>query len=525
MQWLDTIFAHCEALPDHPALETMQADGTARRYTRAELLGAVAYWIGQLGQCERTGTHPLKVGLVTRNGPEWVVADLALLAAGAVEVPVPLAFSSDQALHLLESVDLCLVDERGAERLQEWFAQAARPCPAIRMIDLDALPAPVAGLRRPTLPAGEAVCKIIHTSGTTSRPKGVMIRGAGLDQLLASLRRRVPTGRYARYLSIVPLSLLIEQVTAVYMTLLDGGTVVFLPRQVPLLGEAGGSTRTVLEYLPRAAPSAMTLPPSMVEALLVACRQQPDEDPAARNARLFGTSDAAFLACGGAPVAPVILEELRQFGIPVYEGYGLSENSSVVSWNAPDCFKPGTVGKPLDHVSVRLSDDGELLIKSASLFAGYANADPSSCEVDADGWLHTGDLAQIDRDGFLRIFGRKKNLIITANGRNVSPEWVESAYKSLDCVEQAVLYGDGLDELSALFVLAPGTDAQWARKAIHEFGLLRLSEVERVNRIYVVPSTPAFYATYFTVTGRPRRELIWEYIHTFKHQEDPCLTV
>ena len=515
MKQLEAAFAGFATTPSAPMVEVLAGAAPARAFNRGQMLRAAASIAEMLRQRQNALGRPLKVGLVMQNSPEWVAADMALLAVGAVEVPVPLAFAAAQALHLLQGIDLCLVDVRGAARLRAWHAATAdgsTPMPELLSVALDTLLLQPSSRLRFQLRDEHHVGKIIHTSGTTSQPKGVRIRLNGLDALLASLRRRIAPGHFGRYLSVVPLSLLIEQVTAVYMTLLDGGTIVFPPPEVPLLGESGATAGNMLAQLKAARPTALTLPPSMVEALLASCHAVAAEPAAMRSQRLFGCTRAPFIACGGAPTAPAVLAELATMGIPVFEGYGLSENSSVVAWNSPDCFKPGTVGKPLDHVTVRLAPDGELLIKSRSMFDGYAGTDPSSCEIDAEGWLHTGDIAEMDHQGFLRVFGRKKNLIITANGRNVSPEWVESRYKSLDCVEQAVIFGDGLTRLHGYFVIAPGASPVDARRRIEALGQAQLSDVERVDCAVVERSSRGLYERLFTVTGRPRRELIWQHM-------------
>lgn len=553
MRLLEQIDALHAQAPDATMVEVLGDDGlVSRSYTRGQVHGAVLRLAARLDALAAGGAvlglRSAKVGLVMKNSPEWVVADLALLRAGQVEVPVPLAFAAEQALYLLDGVDVCLVDRDGQTRLKAWLASAptGTRLPAMWRVDVDDLlaqPLPGGSLALDLGDgdgddgAGQArafddddVCKTIHTSGTTSRPKGVRIRQAGLAALMASLRERIEPGHYRRYLSLVPLSLLIEQVTAAYMTFLEGGTLVFLPPSQPLLGESGATTRGILPWLKASRATALTLPPAMVETLLAACRAHPGEAVAARCERLFGHDEPAFIACGGAPTAPAVLAELRRFGIPVYEGYGLSENSSVVAWNAPGCFKAGTVGRPLGHVRVKLADDGELLVWSTSLFAGYAGSDPSSCEVDADGWLHTGDVGAIDAEGFIRVFGRKKNVIITANGRNVSPEWVESRYKSLDCVDQAVVFGDGLEALHGYFVIHPAFTPAQARAQIIDFGLAHLSDVERVDHIVTAPAQPALYERCFTVTGRPRRDVIWRDMqqpdtdtHAKTREEETCL--
>ena len=453
-----------------------------------------------------------RVGLLCGNSPEWIVADLALLSSGLVEIPVPLAFTADQAAGLLATAELCLVDAAGAARLEQWSAAAVLP-PGCRVerLDVDGLIA-AGGPRRDApraLPDG--ICKIIHTSGTTSRPKGVLIRRRALDALLESLERCVEPGTFDRYVSLVPLSLLVEQVTALYMVARTGGTIVLLPPSAPLLGTEGDAARSVLPFIRAARPTVLVAPPVMIETFASELAAHPEAASVAGRSRLlFGGDAAPFVACGGAPIARETLQALDDAGIPVYEGYGLSENSSVVAWNTRAARRIGTVGRPLAHVRVRLAPDGELLVRSASLFAGYTTGDPSACALDADGWLRTGDYAEIDADGYVRILGRKKNVIITSAGRNVSPEWTEARYKTLPAVIDAVVFGDGLDVLHGLFVVDPAHDLDCAARQIDAFAATHLSEVERVQRAHLVHAGSDLYANCFTVTGRPMRDRIRE---------------
>ncbi|KYF71663.1 AMP-binding protein [Sorangium cellulosum] len=509
MRLIDHIVAVGEARPDAVMVEVLDAAPGARRSHRwREMLDAVSALRAWLIDKQGAAGGGLRVGLVMANSPEWVAADLALLLSGSVEVPIPLAFSAAQARSLLEHVDLCLVDGPGQARLRGW-AEAGVAAPRCVPVDVDALsrrggPRDLTPRRRQ-----DFICKIIHTSGTTSAPKGVKIRALGVDDLVEALRREVRPGTYARYLSMVPLSLLIEQVTGIYMTLSDGGTLVLLSPPSLLLGTPGTTAKAILPYLRLARPSAMTLPPAMVEAIDGSC-QATDKRGEALFQQLFGRDEPAFIGCGGAPIAPDVLSRLARRGLPVYEGYGLSENSSVATWNVPGKARIGTVGRPLEHVEVKLGADGELLIRSSSLFAGYTSADPSSCVVDPEGWLHTGDIAEIDGDGFVRITGRKKNLIITASGRNVSPAWVESRYRSLDFVEEAVIFGDRLEKIHGLFLVEDHVDPAAARAAIDDFGRRHLSEVERAAEIVVLKSTPELHRHCFTITGRPIRAELWK---------------
>ncbi|MFI0712498.1 AMP-binding protein [Streptomyces inhibens] len=489
-----------------PLIEVLGEDGApARTFSYQEVTRRAADLAERIGPGDG---RPLRIGVICGNTPEFVVADLALVAARAIEVPVPLAFSAEQAAGLLEETDLCVVDAAGRERLTQWGRERVlRPdCEVLPLSTDEPVPSAPLVLSPTGISHAEWECKVIHTSGTTSRPKGVRIRAEALDALLRSLRSVMPRGAFARYLSVVPFSLLIEQVTGLYMVLLDGGTLVLMPPGRALVGTAAAAAGDSLPYVAASRPTAMVATPALVDAFATAA------DRAAAGGRavapaLFGTPDAPLICCGGAPVHPELLRRLEDHGLPVHEGYGLSENSSVVSWNTPAARRLGTVGRPLPHVRVRLADDGELLVNSTSLFAGYTRDDPSSLILDADGWLRTGDLAQIDTDGFISITGRKKNVIITAAGRNVAPEWVEAQYAQLPFVRAVAVIGDGLDALHGLFLVDESTDLAAAAVAVREFGAAHLSEVERVAVPHLV-ADGRLYRRFFTVTGRPMRAAV-----------------
>ncbi|MFF1410638.1 AMP-binding protein [Streptomyces sp. NPDC058289] len=502
--------------------------GTTAAWSYREIIGAALVWAGRLERWAEEHGRAARVGLLAENSPEWVVADLALLFGGAVEIPVPTAFTAEQAASLLETADICLVDDSGARALERWTESTAiavlpAGCP-VTPVDLPELlsGAPAAG-PLPEVPAQDAVVKVIHTSGTTSAPKGVRIRRHGLDELLTSLRARIRPADFERYLSVVPLSLLIEQVAGLYMPFLTGGSVSFLPPGTALVGTAADAGPRMLTLLRQARPTALVVPPTVAALFLALCDEQPGESVQERHQRIFGHDGPVFIACGGAPVPAEVLQRLDAYGLAVHEGYGLSENSSVVSWNVPGEVRFGTVGRPLDHVQVELAEDGELLIHSTSLFAGYTREDPSSVVVDEQGRLHTGDLAEIDEDGYLRITGRKKSMVITASGRNVSPEWVESRYRELGFIREAAVVADGLEQVHGLFVVDAGLDHATARRRIDEFGRERLSGIERAAVIHLMPEDDPGYATCFTVTGRPRRDVVRAHvlrIHSEPHHSE-----
>ncbi|MBC0856494.1 AMP-binding protein [Pantoea stewartii] len=448
-----------------------------------------------------------QVGIVMGNTPEWVLADIALLLADLIEVPVPLAFSGEQAAFLLQNCQAVLTDTTGEHRLAEWQANGLQLQSVVLPLTLGEIPShDESVVIRPADSAQDGVIKIIHTSGTTSQPKGVMIRRHGLDALVESLWQRAQPNDYQRYLNLVPLSLLIEQVTALYMPLTSGGAVVMPPADMPPLGHPGVIAAQRLSIICAARPSAMTLTPAMVEAL--AERAVSHGNRPGLIVALFGQDEAPLLAAGGAPVTAEVLQALNDCGIPVYQGYGLSENSSVVTWNARGDNRIGTVGKPLSHVEVKIADDGELCLRSSSFFAGYSSEDPSSCTIDDEGWLHTGDLATQDVDGFISIVGRKKTLIITANGRNISPEWLESAYRTIPGVLQVIVYGDRQQFLGGLFMVDDMCKASGIRQAIASYAREHLSEIEFIPEPVLVPHSVEIMAQLFTVTGRPRRSAV-----------------
>ncbi len=509
--WVIEDVLYDPANADRTLIEVLSpGGGVARKYSYGAMTCGATALVERLSSLKNglrsNKGEALRVGVVCGNTPAFVMADLACLIGRAVEVPVPLAFSRAQAESLLGRVDVCLVDDEGAARLEAWGEDLLPSDSTILPVNPDQLIA-LASDTEAVAPAsvggdGDWICKVIHTSGTTSRPKGVRIRALGLNALLCSLRDEMPKGAFRRYLSTVPLSLLIEQVTGLYMVLLHGGTLVQLPPSVPLVGTTMGAAAKVMPFLRASRPTALVATPSLVEEVRREARGLKKEDIAQE---IFGSARVPLICCGGAPIEPAVLTELDEMGIPVYEGYGLSENGSVVTWNRPDARRFGTVGKPLPHVRVRIADDGEVLVKSTSLFAGYTVDDPSSCVVDQDGWLHTGDIGELDGDGFLKLTGRKKNVIITSAGRNVAPEWVEAEYATLPFVRAVAVVGNHLPALHGLFLVDPGQNLDEARAMISEFGAKNLSEVERVGVAHIRHGREDIYRRFFTVTGRPMR--------------------
>ena len=439
-----------------------------------------------------------RIGIVARNSANWVVADIACLLGGFTAVPLPMAFSKAQAEHLATTCDGFLVDAAGIKTLRDKWDIAID---ATKIIDLDTVKAPGAALR-PREVSAHDVCKVIHTSGTTSQPKGVKITLEALQQTLGSLCKVMPAHAHQRYLSMVPLSLLLEQVTAIYLPLLRGGTVHFLPETCPLLGEPGASPDDLIDTMLNVRPTAVTVPPVVIDRL---AKRVADPDKHSSEVMAYWKS-GVHITCGGAKVSPETLTFLASHGIAVYQGYGLSENTSVVSVNTAEHQRIGSVGKPLEHVQVRIATDHTIEVLSTSLFSGYVSADPSSCSFTEDGWLDTGDLGRLDDDGFLFVMGRKKNVLCLPNGRNVCPEQVETDLKEFSGVREAVVFLDEADGLIALIIGDPDLNAQRLSQWTHS----AFSDIERPAVLWSMPMTDPSIAPFFTVTGRPKRADIAE---------------
>ncbi|WP_096087412.1 AMP-binding protein [Agaribacterium haliotis] len=538
MNFLEQILTSAQTHAEQPALSVIDDEGeNLVVYSYQELMLAASVLLRRLKKLPNNGEASLRIGLLAGNGPAWVVADLALLLANMVEVPMPLAFTKETAANLIAATDFFLVDEKGRARLQQWGLEKDKK--NALLVDIDALLCDadtdaLSYLQRQQPPKlVDWVCKIIHTSGTTNLPKGVKIRYQGLDSVLQSLSERSTASHHQRALSLVPLSLLIEQVSVVYMSLMQGGTLVFSSPNARLLGEKGISAEQCLQRIANAKASVLTLTPALVDALAQKAKElccsfienesagnSADKNTTKRlNKMLFGVEQTPLIACGGAPVSSESLAFLQKHGVSIYEGYGLSENSSVVCWNSAEANRLGSVGKALSHVQLKLAGDGELLVKSSSLFAGYSQLDPSACDVDQDGWLSTGDIAYIDDDDFVFIRGRKKHVIITANGRNVSPEWLEVSLCCQQGVNNAVIVGDGLQKLYALVVTEPETDLAVLHTQLERYGREFMSDIERPDEYVFLRADDARLSECWTITGRPRRDHIKDLVISLTRKE------
>ena len=470
---------------DNPLLEAIAAHACRRPSTEAISTAHIALSYAEVMaeiQCLQDSMNGRVTGLLIDNSPAWVLLDLATQATGVACVPLPEFFSDDQLRHIIATT--------GMDRI--YTDQPAR-IKAILGADRDTQ-IHIAGQRiscfvlqshgRPT-----TTDKITFTSGTTAEPRGVCLDQASMLKVATALAGALAAGPDDRFLSLLPLATLLENIS-VHAALLAGGSVHLPGTQ----GSGVGVTYLDIERLCRCIsenrPGMLVLVPQMLKVLLGAVDngwRAPDS--------------LRFIAVGGAAVAPTLLQKARDQGLPVYEGYGLSEACSVVSLNLPGNNRPGSVGKPLPHVRLRIANDGEILVGGALLQSYLGEEDHT------DTFWPTGDLGYLDDDGFLFLEGRKGNRMITAYGRNLSPEWPERELLAQKAIAQALVLGDARPFNSALIVAMPGATCAQVERAVAEANL-RLPEYARITRWHICTHAFTTGEGELSTNGRPRRAII-----------------
>ena len=473
---------------ERPAAEALRAAGTSLSYVGlAAEIGALAARLE--GAC---------VGLLLDNGPAWVVADLAAMERGLRCVPLPTFFSQQQLRHAIHDagVDIVLTDqvERISQlvpvRSREMFSVAGS---VVALLAIDAARAPI-------VPRGTV--KVTYTSGSTGEPRGVCLSAAAVTDKAAALATASGASPADRSLCLMPLSTLLENIGGVYSPLLIGATCcVPSMREIGLSGSGELHVPSLLRSLRNYRPSSVIVVPQMLRALVEAVEH---------GAQL--PCSLRFIAVGGAPVSVTLLRRAARAGLPVFEGYGLSEAASVVTLNHPGELRIGSVGRPLPGIAVSIADDGEILLYGEDMFLGYLGGEDRG---GSRTWP-TGDLGHVDEDGYVYVTGRKKHIFITANGRNVSPEWVERELLAQPAIGQAAVFGEGMAGNVALLVPVPGADRGAIANAVQETNR-HLPDYARVSRFSVAEPFTVSNGQ-LTGTGRVRRDAI---ASAYAHQFEP----
>jgi long-chain acyl-CoA synthetase len=414
------------------------------------------------------------LGLMLTNRPELNLVDLAALHLGATPFSVYNTSTPEQIEFLFANAGNRIVVTEPAF-LDTILATRERGAAidAIVLVEGDAAgTTPLAELERSGAPdfdferawravRPDDVATLIYTSGTTGPPKGVELTHANLLAQVRAVLDRLPTTPGGVNVSYLPSAHIADRWSAHYQGLICLGF------EIVCIADP----RTVAVHLPAVRPTTWGSVPRIWEKLKAALEAQGVTDPralseearAAIRAKL-GLDRVEYLVGGAAPVPVEVLEFFRDLDLPICELWGMSETSCCATINPQHDNRIGTVGPPLRGVELRLADDGELLVKSELVMRGYRNDPERTAEaIDPDGWLHTGDVAEIDEDGYVRIVDRKKELIINAAGKNMSPANIEARLKtSHPLIGQAVAIGDRRPYNVALIVLDPDGSAAFA---------------------------------------------------------------
>jgi len=469
---------------EHPDVCALWGDGPGLTY--AELDSEI-----RVRQRWLRDAHAGVIALALKNGPRALIWDLAVLFEGLACMALPPFFSTSQRRYCLEQSQADVVIAEPDDDFEEdgfyrdsifWLRKTKQTSP---------------------LPAGTA--KLTFTSGTTGTPKGVCLSADSVLTVARELYRASIAKNPRHHLSLLPLSILLENIGC-YAALYAGATL-SVPSQnaLGIQGASGVDMPRLLNVLNSRRPDSMILVPQLLLMLVTAC-----------EVGAFDPRALSFVAVGGAKVSLELLLRAEAAGIPVYEGYGLSECASVVTLNRPEANRPGSVGKPLPHLQVALADDGEVLISGAPML-GYLGDDKPLPK-----WWPTGDLGEFDAQGYLYLQGRKKHQFVTSFGRNVNPEWVEAELTQRGNIGQAFVYGEAMAHNHALLwpLHAETTDLQitqavtQANEALPDYA--RVHGWTRLEHPFTTTNGMA------TANGRLRREVILtQYRH---HFADPLQT-
>ena len=511
-----TLLRRAAAHPDRIALRHKDL-GIWREYSWRDY----AQWVAR----QARAFHALgvargdRVAILADNRPEWVVGDMALQAIGAVVVGVYSTSPSAEVEYVLahsESV-VCVVEDE--EQLDK-IVQVRDQLPALRHVvvmeprgvralgtdprllsiaDFEQLGAgaTVDELREWVAQVDpNAVAILVYTSGTTGPPKGAMLRHSNLEASGEAFTSVLGWQEGEEILSYLPLCHILERLLSTILPLRCGVTVNF-----------GGGGESLAQDLRDVQPHRFIGVPRVWEKILASidikmrdaswlkrknydiwlahgrriARKVLSRTPLTSLDRLtyalgwlllyrplrhhFGLSRVKLAGSGAAPIAPTVLEFFWAIGVKICEGYGMTENTAIATFTAPDDVRIGKVGRSYAGSEIRIADDGEILTRGPGTFAGYFKNEAATREaIDAEGWLHTGDVGTLDADGFLTITDRKKDILITAGGKNVSPSWIENALKVSPWVREAIVIGDKRKYLVALIGIELDTVGDWATR-------------------------------------------------------------
>ena len=518
-----------------------------------------------------------RVAILSETRPEWTLVDCGALLAGAVVVPVYQTNSPEECEYVLGHSGARAVVCEDEQQLAK-IAAVRHRCPALEhviamrpggdgVMSVDELRDRGRGSAHASAEVGQEataddVATIVYTSGTTGRPKGcVLTHGNMLSAVrMYGGRLDIDPDRFVVFM-FLPLAHVLARVAQ--MVVLDqGGTIAYWqrdksrmledlaaarPTHVPVVprilekmhgralaaaDEGGALKRAGLRYALQVGTSVRRRERSgeTVGPLLRGAHALADRLVLSRVRSLFGGA-AEVVLTGAAPIDPEVPAFFDACGLPVMEGYGLTETCAAATLNTTQEFRFGTVGRPLPGMEISIAGDGEVLIRGPSVFGGYHRDEAATAEAFDGDRLRSGDLGEIDPDGFLRITGRKKDIIITSSGKNITPSLIETALRESRWISEAVVYGDKRPYLVALLVLDPdelaalaertgaapdiaamSTDARVRREvaAVVDAVNARFARIEQVKRFAILDRELTLKAGELTPTMKIKRAVVYE---------------
>lgn len=429
-----------------------------------------------------------KVAIMSNNRPEWVVSDIAIMSLGAVVVPVYPTLSQEDMAYILKDSDsvIGIMELKQHVDFARTYIEAGNE---LKIISIQENPdetsfSSIVGTASSddsfdsNSLSHDDVASIVYTSGTTGDPKGVMLTHGNFLSNVEDIQDALPLSVSDRVLSFLPLSHVFERTAGYYTVLAIGGQIYYAESITSVAQDMLLAKPTVLVSVPRLYEK--------IQAKIVAGLTGAKK-PLFHSASNFGLKygkfgdkkssvfhniilklwdklvfskirqktggHLRFFVSGGAPLGKELGNFFRAVGLLIIEGYGQTETSPVVACNRPDAFKMGSIGLPLKHVEVKLAEDGELLVRGPNIMKGYyKKPDKTDETVSKEGWLHTGDIAKIDDDGFVFIIDRKKDLIVLSNGKNIPPQLIEKQVAMSQFISQVVVTGEGKNYITALIV-------------------------------------------------------------------------
>ncbi|MFL5916602.1 MAG: AMP-dependent synthetase/ligase [Gaiellaceae bacterium] len=534
--------------PPEPAYMEERADGwePVSWAEAAERVDDLAH-----GLLARGVRHGDRVAVLSRTRLEWILLDWALMSIGAVVVGLYPTSSAKECGYILEHCEAVLAFTEDEEQTRK-LVSIRGSLPALREIVpfdwLEKLEADgrLAKHLRPEPVEEEDLATLIYTSGTTGPPKGCMLRHRNVVTAATCV---VEGLQAAGDIVLVFLPLAHSYGRLAHQAASFRGATVAVVADVGRVPEAMAAVRPhVLPAVPRVYEKVHANTLGEIEragglrgkiglwALGVGARASRVRREGASVPRFLGlqqrVADRLVFAkvrdrlggrlrvgvSGAAPLSTDVMEFFHALGVPVIEGYGLTETASSATVNELDDFRIGTVGRPVEGAEIRLAEDGEILIRSDAVFAGYyREPDATAAALTEEGWLRTGDVGQIDAEGFLRITDRKKDLIITAGGKNIAPQNLENALKTSRFVSQAIVVGDRRPYVTALVTLdeteiaSSGRDRQQlVQEVVDDVNRDRM-RVEQIKRFVILPREFTQEQGEVTPTLKLRRSVIHEH--------------